>query len=44
MGKYLSDNDHDCLANLRLADDVLLLASSKEHKMLYEIKKSTEKV
>ena len=41
MDKNLSDNDHDCLA-----DDVLLLASSKEQlrKMLFEFKKSTEKV
>ena len=46
MGIYLSDNDHDCLTNLRFADDVLLLASSKEQirKMLCEFKKSTEKV
>ena len=46
MGIYLSDNDHDCLTNLRFADDVLLLASSKEQlrKMLYEFKESTEKV
>ena len=46
MGNYLSDNEHDCLTNLRFADDVLLLASSKEQfrKMLYEFKKSTEKV
>ena len=46
MGIYLSDNDHDCLTNLRIADDVLLLASSKEQlrNMLYEFKKSTEKV
>ena len=46
MGTYLSDNDHDCLTNLRFADDVLLRASSKEQllKMLYEFKKSTEKV
>ena len=29
MGKYLSDNDHECLTNLRFADDVVLLASSK---------------
>ena len=38
MGIYLSNNDHDCLTNLRFADDVLLLSSSKEHlrKMLYE--------
>ena len=46
MGIYLSDDDHDCLTNLRFADDVLLLASSKKQlrKMLYEFKKSTEKV
>ena len=46
MGIYLSDNDHDCLTNLRFADDVLLLASSKEQirKMLCEFSKSTEKV
>ena len=46
MGIYLSDNDNDCLTNLRFADDVLLFASSKEQlqKMLYEFKKSTEKV
>ena len=46
MGIYLSDNDHDGLTNLRFADDVLLLTSSKEQqrKMLYEFKKSTEKV
>ena len=46
MGIYLSDNDHDCLTNLRFADDVLLLASSKEQirKMLCEFKKATEKV
>ena len=46
MGIYLSDNDHDCLTNLRFADDVLLLASSKEQirKMLCEFKKCTEKV
>ena len=29
MGIYLSDNDHDCLTNMRFADDVLLFASSK---------------
>ena len=45
MGIYLSDNDHDCLTNLGFPDDVLLLASSKKQlrKMLYELKKSTEK-
>ena len=30
MGIYLSDHDHDCLTNLRFADDVLLFASSEE--------------
>ena len=46
MGMYLSDNDRDCLTNLRFADDVLLLASSKEQlrKMFHEFKKSAEKV
>ena len=29
MGIYLSDNDHDCLTNMRFADDVLLFATSK---------------
>ena len=45
MGIYLSDNDHDCLTNMRFADDVLLFASSKEQlqKMLCEFKRSTEK-
>ena len=48
MGIYLSDHDHDhdCLTNLRFADDVLLFATSKEQlqKMMYEFKESTEKV
>ena len=46
MGIHLSDNDHDCLTNLRFADDVLLFATSKEQlrKMLYDLKESTEKV
>ena len=45
MGIYLSDHDHDCLTNLRFADDVLLLATSKEQirKMLCEFKKVTGK-
>ena len=45
MGIYLSDNDHDCLTNMRFADDVLLFASSKEQlqKMLCEFKRSTQK-
>ena len=30
MGIYLSDHDHDCLTNLRFADDVILFATSKE--------------
>ena len=46
MGIYLSDHDHDCFTNLRIADDVLLFASSEEQlqKMLCDFKKSTEKV
>ena len=46
MGIYLSDHEHDCLTNLRFADDVLLFARSKKQlqKMLCEFKKSTEKV
>ena len=46
MGIYLSDHDHDCLTNLRFADDVLLFATSKEQtrKMLCGFEKSTEKV
>ena len=46
MGIYLSDHDHDCLTNMRFADDVLLFATSKEQlrKTLCEFKKSTEKV
>ena len=46
MGIYLSDHDHDCLTNLRFADDVMLFATSKEQirKMLCEFKKATEKV
>ena len=46
MGIYLSDHDHDCLTNLRFADDVLLFATSKEQhqKMLCDFKKCTEKV
>ena len=46
MGIYLSDHDHDCLTNLRFADDVMLFTTSKEQirKTLYEFKKATEKV
>ena len=46
MGIHLSDHDHDCLTNLRFADDVMLFATSKEQirKMMCEFKKATEKV
>ena len=46
MGIYLSDQERDCLTNLRFADDVMLFATSKEQlrKMLCEFKKVTEKV
>ena len=45
MGIYLSDDDHDCLTNLRFADDVLLFASSEERlqKLLCEFKRITFK-
>ena len=43
MGIYLSDHEHDCLTNLRFADDVLLFATSKEQlQKMYEFKESTE--
>ena len=29
MGIYLSDNGHDCLTNMRFADDVLLFATKR---------------
>ena len=46
MGIHLSDHDHDCLTNLRFADDVMLFATSKEQirKMMCDFKKATEKV
>ena len=46
MGIYLSDQERDCLTNLRFADDVMLFATSKEQlrNMMYELKKATEKV
>ena len=46
MGIYLSDHNHDCLTNLRFADDVMLFATSKEQilKMMCEFKKAIEKV
>ena len=46
MGIYLSDQERDCLTNLRFADDVMLFATSKEQlrNMMYEFKKATEKV
>ena len=43
MEIYLSDNDHDCLTNMRFADDMLLFASFKEQ-LQKKIKRSTEKV
>ena len=46
MGIYLSDRNHDCLTNLRFADDMILFATSKEQirKMLCGFKNATEKV
>ena len=43
---YLSDQERDCLTNLRFADDVMLFETSKEQlrNMMYEFKKATEKV
>ena len=43
---FLSDHDHDCLTNLRFADDVMLFATSKKQirKMMCDFKKATEKV
>ena len=45
-GICLGDGDHDCLTNLRFADDVFLFASTKEQlqNMLCDSKHSTEKV
>ena len=46
MGSYLSDQDRDCLTNLRFADDVMLFATSKAQirNMVCEFKDATEKV
>ena len=46
MGIYLSDQERDCLTNLRFADDVMLFATSKEQirSMMCEFKDATEKV
>ena len=46
MGIYLSDQERDCLTNLRFADDVMLFATSKKQirNMMCEFKKATEKV
>ena len=43
---YLSDQERDCLTNLRFADDVMLFATSKEQirNMMCEFKDATEKV
>ena len=44
MEIYLSDQERDCLTNLRFADDVMLFATSKEQirNMMCEFKKATE--
>ena len=46
MGIYFSDQERDCLTNLRFADDVMLFATSKEQirSMMCEFKDATEKV
>ena len=46
MGIYLSDQERDCLTNLRFADDVMLFATSKGQirNMMCEFKDATEKV
>ena len=46
MGIYLSDQDRDCLTNLRFADDVILFATSKGQmqNMMCEFKEATKKV
>ena len=43
---YKLYHDHDCLTDLRFADDVMSFATSKEQiwKMMCEFKKATEKV
>ena len=42
----MSDQERDCLTNLRFADDVMLFATYKEQlqNMMYDFKKATEKV
>ena len=46
MGIYLSDQERDCLTNLRFADDVMLFATSKGQiqNMMCEFKEAKEKV
>ena len=46
MGIYFSDQERDCLTNLRFADDVMLFATSKGQmqNMMCEFKEATEKV
>ena len=46
MGIYLSDHDHDCLTNLRFADDVILFATSEEQirKMLCGFRNAIDNV
>ena len=46
MGMYLSDQERDCLTNLRFTDDVTLFTTSERQiqKMMCEFKEATEKV
>ena len=46
MGIYLSDQERECLTNLRFVDDVMLFATSKGQirNMMCEFKDATEKV
>ena len=46
MGIYLSNQERDCLTNLRFADDVMLFATSRGQirNMMCEFKDATEKV
>ena len=38
MGIHLSDQERDCLTNLRFADDVMLFATSKEQIRKYDVR------
>ena len=44
MGIYLSDQERDCLTNLRFADDVFATSKEQMRNMMCEFKKATEKV